>query len=83
MTCVQGIGDWAPKPGLLDWETWRLFAIGMMSKSYREIRKTQVFQYFEDSADLFEPSRKSAHALYRLHGHCRLFRARISARRRP
>lgn len=68
MTCAQGIGDWAPKPGLLDWVTWRLFAIGMMPGSYREIRKTQVIQYFAESVDLFEAPRNSAHALRRPHG---------------
>jgi hypothetical protein len=63
MTCAQGIGGWALKSGLLDWVTWRLFAIGMIVKMYREIQKTQEFQYFVDSVDLCEPKRISAHAL--------------------
>jgi hypothetical protein len=29
---------------------------------YRKIRKTQAFQYFVDSVDLYEPKRISAHA---------------------
>jgi hypothetical protein len=35
----------------------------MIVKMYREIQKTQAFQYFVDSVDLCEPKRIAAHAL--------------------
>jgi hypothetical protein len=77
-TCGQGIGDWAPKSGFLVRMTWRLFAIGMMVKRYREIRKTQAFQYF---ARIFEAPITPANRCVSIARILRLKRSRITLRR--